>query len=120
MQTGHTKLAIIGLLNSGVACFYYLRLIVRMYSRQGTAPAFTSERITADLDPANVGYVETHATEPRHNVPALLALAGALIATLWLGVAPGRVLSLAQTAAVATAPVGTATQHTAYDPAALH
>ena len=120
MQTGHTKLAIIGLLNSGVACFYYLRLIVRMYSRQGAVAAFTAEQSTARLSSSQqVEFIETHAIEAGRNLPALLALAGALIATLWLGVAPGRVLSLAQTAAVATAPVGTATQHTAYDPAAL-
>jgi NADH-quinone oxidoreductase subunit N len=45
-------------------------------------------------------------------------LAMAAAATLWLGVAPGRVLSLAQTAAIATAPAGTATEHTVHDAAA--
>ena len=30
---GHAGLAVVGLLNSGLACFYYLRLLVAMYSR---------------------------------------------------------------------------------------
>ncbi len=112
VHTGHLKLAIIGLLNSGVACSYYLRLVVRIYSQPvaGSAQAPVS---------ASVAGVDS-AMERTPNVPAYIALAAAALATLWLGVAPGRVLSMAQTAAIATAPAGTATQHTAYDPAALH
>lgn len=122
IQTGHTKLAIIGLLNSGVACFYYLRLIVRMYSQHGTAPV--TQASVFDL-PISKYSVQTHVllrdtNDPRRDVPALVALAAAAIVTLWLGIAPGRVLSMAQTAAVATAPAGIATQTTASDPAALH
>lgn len=119
LQTGHTKLAVIGLLNSGVACFYYLRLIVRIYSQDASiAPSLPNE---FGLVTPTFEYVETGSTAlARRNVPAAVALFGAFMATLWLGVAPGRVLSMAQTAAIATAPVGTATVHTASDPAALH
>ena len=39
LHSGHVNLAIIGLLNSGVACFYYLRLIVRVYSNAGDTVA---------------------------------------------------------------------------------
>ena len=33
LQSHHWLLAVIGLLNSGVACFYYLRLLVTLYAR---------------------------------------------------------------------------------------
>src|SRR6185312_3675606 len=36
---GHVWLAVIGLLNSGVACFYYLRLLTSLYSRREIASA---------------------------------------------------------------------------------
>ncbi len=118
MQTGHTKLAIVGLLNSGVACFYYLRLIVRMYSEPGSAPAYAPTSLKlASADDVAEGSIPPFGNA---NVPAYFALVAAALATLWLGVAPGRVLSMAQTAAIATAPAGTATQQTAYDPASLH
>ena len=32
LHAGHVWLAVVGLLNSGIACFYYLRLIARIYS----------------------------------------------------------------------------------------
>ena len=33
LRSGHVGLAVIGLLNSGVACFYYLRLLAALYTR---------------------------------------------------------------------------------------
>ena len=33
IHTGHVWLAVIGLLNCGVACFYYLRLLAALYAR---------------------------------------------------------------------------------------
>jgi NADH-quinone oxidoreductase subunit N len=67
-------LAVIGLVNSAVASYYYLRLIVAMYMREPTleeapAPASLSMR---------------------------LALAIAAIATIYLGVVPGRTLDYAR------------------------
>jgi NADH-quinone oxidoreductase subunit N len=42
---GHVWLAVIGLLNSGIACFYYLRLLTAMYSRRTTdAPLLDESR----------------------------------------------------------------------------
>ena len=102
LHTGHVKLAIIGLLNSGVACFYYLRLIVRIYAQ----PRGEEGEVLPDTMPAG-------------QMPAYVALAMAFLATLGLGIAPGRVLAMAQTAAIATAPAGTATRNAAYDPASL-
>ncbi|MGI4853832.1 MAG: NADH-quinone oxidoreductase subunit N [Janthinobacterium lividum] len=112
IHTGHITLAIIGLLNSGVACFYYLRLIVRIYS---PASAGVSDVSTVG-SPAQA---DAYLMREKANVPAYIALAAAALATLLLGVAPGRVLSMAQTAGIATAPAGTATKTAAYDPAAL-
>ena len=67
-------LTIIGVINSGVGAYYYLRIIVMMYMR-----------------------------EPRKQVPvtpvplaARLALAVCIIATLYLGIFPSRVLQYAQ------------------------
>lgn len=77
-QTALVWLTIIGVLNSAVASYYYLRLIVVMYMREpaiaeAPAPAAASMR---------------------------LALAVAAIATIWLGVVPGRVLDHATLAAL--------------------
>ncbi len=105
IQAGHVKLAVIGLLNSGIACYYYLRLIVRIY--------------TQPVHAANMQAAEAN-SEPRvTDVPAGIALAFALLATIALGVAPGRVLGLAKAGAYATAPASTANQNTAYDRPAL-
>ena len=107
IHTGHIKLAIIGLLNSGVACFYYLRLIARIYA---------SPKIgEVEADSVHVGFDTPTGTR----IPAYIALTAAFAATLFLGVAPGRFLAMAQTAAIATAPAGTATTNTMTDPAAL-
>ncbi|HKD45842.1 MAG TPA: NADH-quinone oxidoreductase subunit N [Candidatus Angelobacter sp.] len=80
-QTTHQEamvvLVVIGLINSAVASYYYLRLIVVMYMREPTveeppAPASFSMR---------------------------LALAAAAIATIYLGVVPTRVLDYTQKSA---------------------
>jgi NADH-quinone oxidoreductase subunit N len=107
IHTGHITLAIIGLLNSGIACFYYLRLITRIYSAPRADEAAYTE--------VPVGF----STPSSGRIPTYIALAAAFLVTLFLGVAPGRVLSMAQTAATATAPAGTATANTVNDPAAL-
>jgi NADH-quinone oxidoreductase subunit N len=77
LQAGHVWLAVIGLINSGVACYYYLRLLASVYSR----------RDDAALDMA--------APRSSTSVPAGVALALTAAATLVLGVMPGRVLHLA-------------------------
>ncbi|QHN03320.1 NADH-quinone oxidoreductase subunit N [Granulicella sp. WH15] len=81
---GHVWLAIVGLLNSGVACFYYLRLITVMYTRHRHPEA--NER----------------ATSTPLSVPAYLGLAATALATLMLGVLPGRVLNLANRASLSS------------------
>jgi len=75
-------LAVIGLVNSAVASYYYLRLIVVMYMREPSvneapAPASLSMRLTLVI---------------------------AAIATVWLGVIPGRAVDLANMGAVNIAP----------------
>jgi NADH-quinone oxidoreductase subunit N len=66
-------LSIIGLVNSAVAAYYYLRLIVVMYMREQTVE-----------------------TEPIRVTPAMaLALVLAAIATIYLGVAPNNVVEYA-------------------------
>jgi NADH-quinone oxidoreductase subunit N len=74
---GHWLLGVVGLLNSGLACFYYLRLLVAMYARH------PHERAN---EPA---------TETRVSPSAALALAACALATLLLGILPGHVLRLA-------------------------
>jgi NADH-quinone oxidoreductase subunit N len=76
-------LAVIGLLNSGVACFYYVRLLVALYARPVTEKAQDAESGTLSI-PAGVG----------------LTLAAA--ATLVLGILPGHFLNLAQRASAST------------------
>lgn len=80
---GHTWLALVGLVNSGVACFYYLRLLAALYSRPLADEVSTSKR--------------------RVPLPAAIALAATAAATLWLGVFPNPILHLVQRASPATA-----------------
>ncbi len=70
-------LTIIGVLNSGVGAYYYLRIIVMMYMR------------------------ESRKEVPVNPVPFAmrLALALCIAATLYLGLFPGRVLQFAQDSA---------------------
>ena len=83
--SGHVWLAIIGLANSGVACFYYLRLLAALYARP-----------LAD----SLGSVNTR----KLTFPAGLALAGSALATLALGIAPGHMLNLVQRATMPSVP----------------
>jgi NADH-quinone oxidoreductase subunit N len=73
LQANLTGLVIIGVLNSGVASYYYLRLIVVMYMREA--------RKEVPVSPVPVGLG--------------MALAISLIATIYLGVLPGRLLDYA-------------------------
>lgn len=76
---GYIWLAVIGLANSGVACFYYLRLLSALYAR----PHHDS-----------LGYTPARRT----TIPAGLAIAGSALATLLLGIFPGHMLNLVQRA----------------------
>jgi NADH-quinone oxidoreductase subunit N len=80
---GHIWLAIIGLLNSGIACFYYLRLLAAVYTKPGTE----STRLT-QLRPISV--------------PAAIGLALAAAATLTLGILPNGAVSFAEYASHST------------------
>src|SRR6202035_3487582 len=63
LHSGHVWLAVIGLLNSGIACFYYLRLLAALYTRS-----------LADVEAA------PEAPRPRIGIPAGLALTAAALA----------------------------------------
>ena len=76
---GYVWLALIGLLNSGIACFYYLRLLAALYAR-----------------PLNDSLGSTPIR--KLTVPAGLALAGTALSTLALGIFPGHMLNLVQRA----------------------
>jgi NADH-quinone oxidoreductase subunit N len=78
---GHTWLAVVGLLNSGLACFYYLRLLAALYTRHADARG------------------NDRAVFTKLSIPAALGLATSAIATLALGVIPGRTLDLTNQAA---------------------
>jgi NADH-quinone oxidoreductase subunit N len=83
---GHTWLAIIGLANSGVACFYYLRLLAALYTR-------SVQEVAADTPmPRSVTF------------PAALALTATAAATLCLGILPGHLLNLVQRSTPQTLP----------------
>ena len=88
LQSGHVWLAVIGLLNSGIACFYYLRLLAAVFAR----PERISSSANQAPDQPGTGHTSAAAT---------IGLTLAAAATLLLGVLPGRVLDLA-TAAGAT------------------
>ena len=81
LQAGHVWLAVIGLINSGVACFYYLRLLSSVYAKPGETASATT------LAPA-----------PAISVPAGIGLTLTAAATLLLGILPGHVLHLANSA----------------------
>ncbi len=78
VKEGDVWLAVIGVLNSAVAAYYYLRLIVYMYMRE-------PEGAPTVMAPSFSG---------------ALALAVALWGVVQLGVAPGPLFDLAQTAVV--------------------
>jgi NADH-quinone oxidoreductase subunit N len=76
VRAGYLWLAVIAVLNSALAAYYYLRVIVYMYMR--------------DPDPAAAAYVPSFA--------GLLALTISLAGILLLGLAPGPFIELAQVA----------------------
>lgn len=76
VRSGHVLLAVIGVLNSAVAAYYYLRIIVYMYMREPSVPP-------AVLTPSFSGG---------------LALAVALWGVVQLGVLPAPLFDLAQSA----------------------
>jgi NADH-quinone oxidoreductase subunit N len=83
VNSGHVWLAIVGLANSGVACFYYLRLLAALYARPLT------DTVT-DVPTRKV------------TIPAAIALSAAAAATLALGILPGHLLHLVQRATPTT------------------
>jgi NADH-quinone oxidoreductase subunit N len=87
MQGGAAWLALIGLLNSGVAAAYYLKLVVSV----AQSPVATSP---GKPEPGKITI----------GAAAFAAVAFAAIATLLLGIAPGRVLGAARSAADTFAP----------------
>jgi len=74
LRTHLIWLTIIGLVNSGMGSYYYLRLIVRMY--------MVEPQTDAPLQPVRLGMK--------------LAIGISLIVTLWLGVLPNAVLHYTQ------------------------
>jgi NADH-quinone oxidoreductase subunit N len=80
VRAGYIWLAVIAVLNSAVAAYYYLRVIVYMYMREP--------------DEASATYVPSFA--------GVLALTISLVGIVLLGVAPGPFVDLAQ---VAVAPL---------------
>jgi NADH-quinone oxidoreductase subunit N len=77
LQSHVVWLTVIGLINSGIAAYYYLRVLGALYMQ-------TNDAADRDL-----------AVRPV-SVPLALALVLTVVATLALGVAPGHVLSLAR------------------------
>jgi NADH-quinone oxidoreductase subunit N len=80
---GNVWLAVIGLLNSGIACFYYLRLLAAVYTRPGAESARLNE-----LRPISI--------------PAALGLTLAAMATLLLGILPSGAVLFAEFASHST------------------
>jgi NADH-quinone oxidoreductase subunit N len=79
LHSGMIWLTIIGLINSGIAAFYYLRVVAALYSEPtGPAPVLGVSR---------------------PSFPLLLAVFLTAAATLVLGIVPGNVLSAARAAA---------------------
>jgi NADH-quinone oxidoreductase subunit N len=77
VKTDLIWLTVIGVLNSGVGAYYYLRIIVVMYMRE------SRKEIPVSRVPVSLG----------------LALIACVVATLGLGLFPGRVLQRAQNSA---------------------
>jgi NADH-quinone oxidoreductase subunit N len=82
VNSGNAWLAILGLLNSGVAAFYYLRLLGQMYMLPESA---ATDRREADTIRAKPSFV--------------LAMAILVLAVFALGIFPGRFLDLARAGA---------------------
>jgi len=103
LHAGHVNLAIIGLINSGVACIYYLRLIVRLYSLP--QPNEPISRVQTEVDEETDRTPLLVAEEAPRRVPAYVALAASLVATILLGVCPGRFVEMARKGAAVAAPI---------------
>jgi NADH-quinone oxidoreductase subunit N len=84
IHSGFVWLAVIGLVNSGIAAYYYLRVLAAVYSK----PSESSPVMTM----------------PAASFSLLLALLITVASTLILGIVPGRILAGAK-AAAATYPV---------------
>jgi NADH-quinone oxidoreductase subunit N len=89
LHSGEVWLAVIGLLNSGVAAYYYLRLLTSVYGRP--------------TEDAPVQLV------PRLRISLTFALLLTISATLILGIFPGTILSMARAGAATFAAVGSTT-----------
>lgn len=79
LHSGMIWLAVIGLANSGVAAFYYLRVAAAVYTKPASAAPVN------EVQPASV--------------PMLAALFLTVVATLILGIVPGRILAAAKAGA---------------------
>ena len=90
LHSGEVWLAVIGLLNSGVAAYYYLRLLTSVYAK----PA----------DDAPVQLV------PRLRSSLTIALLLTVSATFILGIFPGRILSMARAGAATFAAISPTNQ----------
>ncbi|GAC1359069.1 MAG: NADH-quinone oxidoreductase subunit N [Acidobacteriaceae bacterium] len=98
LHAGKVWLAVIGLLNSGVACFYYLRLLAAVYSRPA---AIHAAPVTSAFSTRGLAHPEPLSPSPTFprgvvSVPAGIGLAIAAAATLILGILPSQTLWLAQ------------------------
>lgn len=89
LGAGRVWLAVVGLINSGVACFYYLRLLGSIYTKPETA---------------GVDQEQAASVQATNSVPAAIALALTAAATLMLGILPSRVLHLADRASQTLSP----------------
>jgi NADH-quinone oxidoreductase subunit N len=90
LHSGEVWLAVIGLVNSGVAAYYYLRLLMSIYNKP--------------TDDAPVQLV------PRPKASLTLALLLTVAATFLLGIFPSRILSMAQAGAATLATVSNPSQ----------
>jgi NADH-quinone oxidoreductase subunit N len=92
LHSGEVWLAIIGLLNSGIAAYYYLRLLTSIYGK-----------------PADDGPIQSI---PRPKTSLAVALLLTVAATLILGIFPGRILSMARAGAATFAGISGSTNNT--------
>ena len=93
LHSGLVWLAILGLFNSGIAAFYYLRLVTSAYTRPSE---------TMPLEPL-----------PAVKAPLLIALLLTVATTLILGIFPGQALGRAKAGAATLYPMTTVPSDTA-------
>jgi len=75
IETNHARLAVIAVLNAAVSVYFYLRIVVAMFMKE------SNEKTGLNLSPGIV-----------------IAMAVAVILTLWIGVFPDRFINLARDA----------------------